>query len=120
VKFTPRGGRITVSAWMGSTAFGPAGLTLAIADTGIGIRQEDLPIVLEAFGQARAEKGALTTARHEGAGLGLSIVRGLLGAHGATFELQSEFGKGTTVLAHLPSTCISERVPAELKSAIGM
>ena len=107
LKFTPRGGRITITGRMGSNIHGHAGVTIEVADTGIGIKKEDLPIVLEAFGQVRNEDNALTTPRQEGTGLGLPIVRGLVEAHGGLFMLESEIRKGTTAIIQLPSACVA-------------
>jgi two-component system cell cycle sensor histidine kinase PleC len=111
IKFTPRDGSITIHAQTGSSVHGSDGLSITVADTGIGIKKEDLSIVLEAFGQAHVDDLAMTTPREQGTGLGLPIVRGLLQAHGATFELKSEFGRGTSAILHLPQSCLVE--PAE-------
>ncbi|MFO1187874.1 MAG: HAMP domain-containing sensor histidine kinase [Alphaproteobacteria bacterium] len=106
VKFTPQGGDVTLSACVGSSVFGAHGMTIAILDNGIGIKREDLPIVLEAFGQAQYEHGGHISPREQGTGLGLPIVRALLEAHGGAFELQSEPGRGTRAIAHFPPSCV--------------
>ena len=69
IKFTPRGGRVSVSA----LCDGPK-LAVAVEDTGVGIGEADLPRLGEAFFQARASYDR----RHDGTGLGLSIVKGLV------------------------------------------
>ena len=71
VKFTERGGRVTVTA-----AAETSGIVVTVADTGVGISAEDLPKIGRPFFQA---KGAYDR-RHDGTGLGLSIVRGLVDA----------------------------------------
>jgi two-component system cell cycle sensor histidine kinase PleC len=111
IKFTP-GGRVTLSARAGSSVFGARGLTIMIEDTGIGIKKEDLAMVLEAFGQVRVEDLAMTASREQGTGLGLPIVRGLIEAHGGKFVLESEFGKGTRAIVHLTSRCVLD--PAQV------
>ncbi len=94
VKFTPEGGRITV----GASADGAATLTLVVADTGIGITADDIPRVLVPFHQVQ---GAFSR-DHPGAGLGLTIVQTLLATHGATLDIQSEIGAGSTISARFP------------------
>lgn len=94
LKFTPKGGRITLIA--GHTQDG--GQFLTVADTGPGIPQEEIPRVLQAFGQ-----GSLAHETAEGGtGLGLPIVQNLIHLHGGTFDLQSELRKGTEVTVTLP------------------
>jgi two-component system cell cycle sensor histidine kinase PleC len=94
LKFTPRGGRITLT--VGHTSDG--GQFITIADTGPGIPKEEIPRVLQAFGQ-----GSLAHETAEGGtGLGLPIVQNLITLHGGTFDLQSELRKGTEVTVTLP------------------
>jgi two-component system cell cycle sensor histidine kinase PleC len=71
---------------------------MTVADTGPGIPQEEIPRVLQAFGQ-----GSLAHETAEGGtGLGLPIVQNLIYLHGGTFDLQSELRKGTEVTVTLP------------------
>jgi cell cycle sensor histidine kinase DivJ len=93
VKFTPRGGSVTVAAE-------PEGerLAISVADTGVGIGEDDLLRVGEAFFQARASYDR----RHDGSGLGLSIVKGLVRLHGGDMEIRSKLGAGTKVTVRLP------------------
>ena len=93
IKFTPRGGRVTVSA----LCDGPK-LALAVADTGVGIVESDLPRLGEAFFQGRTS----CDRRHDGTGLGLSIVKGLVRLHGGAVEIKSRLGEGTRVTVRLP------------------
>jgi signal transduction histidine kinase len=85
VKFTDSGGTVRVRVAMRSGA-----PTFIVEDTGIGIRQLDLPRVFERF-----FRGESAQARTHGAGLGLSIASWIAGAHGADISLSSEPGKGT-------------------------
>jgi cell cycle sensor histidine kinase DivJ len=96
VKFTPHGGRVTVSAQRD----GPK-LTVTVEDTGIGIGDTDLSRLGEAFFQARAS----CDRRHDGSGLGLSIVKGLVRLHGGEVDIQSRLGEGTRVTVRLPLEC---------------
>ena len=92
LKFTPRGGDITVS-------FAPKGhgVLMSVRDTGIGIAPEHLSRLGEAFYQPDVGYG-----RPEGAGLGLSVVRGLVALHGGDLAVESALGRGTTVNVYLP------------------
>lgn len=94
LKFTPRGGEITLAT--GMTEDG--GQFFSVRDTGPGIPKEELPKVLQAFGQ-----GSLAHRTAEGGtGLGLSIVQSLVDLHGGTLELRSELRKGTEAIVRLP------------------
>jgi cell cycle sensor histidine kinase DivJ len=100
IKFTPRGGRVTVS-----TACDGARLAIAVEDTGVGIGADDLPRLGEAFFQARASYDR----RHDGAGLGLSIVKGLVRLHDGDTNISSQLGEGTRVTVRLPIEGDGER-----------
>jgi len=93
IKFTPRGGRITVSAQSEG-----AKLALIVEDTGVGIAEDDLRRVGEAFFQARGSYDR----RHDGTGLGLSIVKGLVRLHDGSIDIASRVGNGTRVTVKLP------------------
>ncbi|HEU5019352.1 MAG TPA: PAS domain-containing sensor histidine kinase [Pseudolabrys sp.] len=103
IKFTPRGGRITVSAFCDGGR-----LILTVEDTGVGIGAEDLPRLGEAFFQARASYDR----RHDGSGLGISIVKGLVRLHGGDMDIRSRLGEGTRVTVRLPIDCEANR-PAD-------
>jgi two-component system, cell cycle sensor histidine kinase PleC len=94
IKFTPEGGEVTVK--VGWTAAG--GQYIAIKDTGPGIPEDEIPIVLETFGRGST---AIKTAE-QGTGLGLPIVKGLVDLHGGQFHLRSKLREGTEVLAIFP------------------
>jgi two-component system cell cycle sensor histidine kinase PleC len=103
LKFTPRGGRITVS--VAPTAEG--GQLLSVRDSGPGIPREEIPRVLQAFGQ-----GSLAHQTAEGGtGLGLPIAQSLVALHGGTFELRSELRKGTEALVTLPKSRVLRAMP---------
>ena len=94
VKFTPEGGRIDVRV-----ATSDRYVEVQVADTGIGIEPEFLPHVFDRFRQADSH----TTRTHGGLGLGLSIARNLVEAHGGSIAVDSEGrGRGTTFTVTLP------------------
>jgi len=93
LKFTPPGGRVTVSA---ADAIG--GVIFEIADTGCGIAPEDVTKLTEPFVRGQIDP-YLTK---DGWGLGLSIVRSLVALHDGTFDVKSQLGQGTAVTVVLP------------------
>lgn len=94
VKFTPEGGRVTVAAAIDGHGL----LALSVADTGIGIAPEDIPKVLEPFGQV----DTALSRHHDGTGLGLPLCRHLIEAHGGHLDIVSTVGAGTTVTIRFP------------------
>ncbi len=94
IKFTPQGGEIWLK--VGWTAAG--GQYLSVKDTGSGIPEEEIPIVLDSFGQG---SNAIKSAE-QGAGLGLPIVKSIIDLHGGTFVLKSKLREGTEVIVTFP------------------
>jgi two-component system, cell cycle sensor histidine kinase PleC len=110
LKFTPRGGHVTIT--VANTPEG--GQVLVVKDTGPGIPKEEIPRVMQAFGQ-----GSLAHQVAEGGtGLGLPIVQSLVAAHGGTFELRSVLRKGTEAIVRLPPSRLL-RAAAALRSSPG-
>ena len=103
VKFTPRGGRVQVFVERRDSS-----VELTVADTGQGISRDFLPHVFERFRQADAS----TTRTHGGLGLGLSIVKHLVEAHGGSLSAASEgLSRGSTFVVRLPLS-VAVRQPA--------
>jgi len=102
IKFTPQAGEIWIK--IGWTASG--GQYISVRDTGPGIPEEEIPVVLSSFGQG---SNAIKSAE-QGAGLGLPIVKGLIDLHGGSFTLRSKLREGTEVIVTFPA----ERVMAAL------
>jgi signal transduction histidine kinase len=94
VKFTPKGGRVSLSARLDGDQ-----VELTVADTGIGIAAKDIAKVLEPFGQADNPHSR----RQQGTGLGLPIVKALVEQSGGGFRLESRLDAGTTVTLRLPA-----------------
>lgn len=93
IKFTPSGGCVTVEA----VRSGPW-LRLVVSDTGIGIAEEDLQRIGQPFTQVRND----FTRQFDGAGLGLSLVKGLVELHEGEMKIESAPGEGTIVTVSLP------------------
>ncbi|WP_417431057.1 PAS-domain containing protein [Kiloniella sp.] len=83
------------------------GISLSIADKGIGISKEDLPKVMDPFHQV----SEALTRNHEGSGLGLHIVKSLIELHGGRVVINSELGVGTNVCVHFPRERSVDRAP---------
>jgi signal transduction histidine kinase len=92
LKFTPPGGRITLSAQRERGQSG-AEVCVEVRDTGPGIAAQDLPHLFERF-YRRSEGGH---------GLGLAIVRRIVDLHGGRVEAQSAPGQGTRIILRLPA-----------------
>ncbi len=91
IKFTPEGGSVRVLlSGDGRTA------RLEVVDTGVGIAMDDQASIFEAFKQAAAAAGL------EGTGLGLTLARQLVEAHGGSIDLESEVGRGSRFTVVLP------------------
>jgi signal transduction histidine kinase len=95
VRFTSRGGRVVVSAWLDQQGR----IVFSIADTGSGIEPAEIPSIFDPF----AGLGRLQDIGGGGTGLGLPLCKGLMELHGGTIELASQPGKGTTVTATFPA-----------------
>jgi two-component system cell cycle sensor histidine kinase PleC len=103
IKFTPQGGTIKIK--IGWTSSG--GQYFAVRDSGPGIPEDEIPIVMSSFGRgALAQKNA-----DEGSGLGLPIVKGLVELHGGTFTLKSKLREGTEVVVIFPPMRVMETAP---------
>lgn len=93
IKFTPRGGQIDVRVLPG-----PAEVRIEVQDSGIGIAEANLPKLFQKFFQIDPS----TTREKGGAGLGLSISKALIEAHGGGIGVESQLGSGSTFWFTLP------------------
>lgn len=93
ISYTPRGGSVHITA-----ADLPEHVTVAVADTGIGILSHDIPRLFERF--YRADKARSRASG--GTGLGLSIVKHIVENHGGTVGVESEYNRGSIFTFTLP------------------
>jgi len=108
IKFSPPNTTVRMIARLD-----PSGdLRFGVHDEGPGIAGSEIDKVMEAFAQ-----GAAGIAQPgKGSGLGLSIVKGLLGAHGGRFELRSTLGQGTQAEAVFPLARLRQLTPSECRA----
>ena len=90
IKFTPRGGKIVIAARSDDHT-----VTVSVADSGSGIREEHLPKVFDRYWQS-------TRTNRQGAGLGLAIAKGIVEGHGGRIWIESKAGEGTVAQFTLP------------------
>jgi signal transduction histidine kinase len=89
VQAMPEGGRLIIK----SESSDPGWVTVSIADTGVGIPEENLAKIFE----------PLFTTKAKGIGLGMALIKTLVRGHGGSVEVQSEVGKGSTFTVKLPA-----------------
>lgn len=103
VKYTAEGS-ITLSIQCRRQEHGRAQIVYSVADTGMGIKKENIPYLFSAFKRVDEEKN-----RHiEGTGLGLSIVKQLVDLMGGDISVNSVYTKGTTFIITIPQEIVSE------------
>lgn len=109
VKFTQPGGRVTIAARDLGPGDASGGLVVEIADNGIGMAAESIPLALAPFRQIdnRLDR------KYEGTGLGLPLSKGLVELHGGVLDIKSQVHLGTTVTIRLPSARRRVRVAAD-------
>ncbi|MBD3271449.1 MAG: HAMP domain-containing protein [Elusimicrobia bacterium] len=103
LKFTPAGGTITIEARVVNDM-----IAVTVADTGIGIPQENQEAIFDKFMQIRAHREDVGNVK--GTGLGLTIVKGIVEAHGGSIRVQSRPGKGSKFIFTVPRA--KEKNPA--------
>ncbi len=117
IQFTPDKGQISLGLRRVDDQ-----AVLTVADTGVGISPEDLPYIFDRFYQA--ERSRARAEGQGGAGLGLAIVRWIAQAHGASVDVQSTLGVGSTFTVRLPvltdPESHSRRANGDLNHANGM
>ena len=109
IKYTPAGGKVTVTARGESSDQGAGHVTISISDTGPGIPEKDLPRLTERF--YRVDKARSRDLG--GTGLGLAIVKHITQAHHGDLRFESRLNQGTTVQVRLPASPIEWRGSTE-------
>ncbi len=104
IKFTPAGGKVRLSA----AASREQGVSIVIADTGVGMEPASIARALEPFQQIDNRLAR----RYEGSGLGLPLAKSLVELHGGKLTIESELGKGTHVHVWLPPERLLDEYPA--------
>ena len=111
IKFTPPGGEILVK--VGWTSSG--GQYVMVKDSGPGIPEEEIPIVMSSFGRGSL---AIKTAE-QGSGLGLPIVKGLVDLLGGGFQIRSQPREGTEVIVTFPGSRVMDTLAPVAMDAAG-
>ena len=105
VKFSHDHEEVTIQASIGKEG----DLLLSVADRGIGIRAEDIVLIMRPFGQVSSSYSRT----HGGTGLGLPIARSFIELHGGTLAIESTPGVGTTARVQIPAARVRiENMPA--------
>ncbi len=113
IKYTKEGSVVmTVS---GRTGEDEVIYDIAVRDTGIGIREENLAHLFDSFERVDSAE----THYIEGTGLGLAIVKNLLDLMGGSIEVESVYGEGSVFTAHIPQKLLSDEKIKEYKPATG-
>ena len=99
IQYTPEGGKVVVSTGK-QEAEGRVWATATVADTGVGIPEEELPHIFERFFRGVEPR----TMQVAGTGLGLAIVKEIVELHGGRVTVESQVGEGTTFTVWLPLT----------------
>ncbi|WP_141703346.1 sensor histidine kinase [Methylobrevis pamukkalensis] len=110
IKFTDANGTVVCGARRTGRS-----IAIFVKDNGIGIAAKDLPRLGNPFVQADSGYDR----RHEGTGLGLSVVKGLVALHGGSMKIDSVLGSGTTVTVTLPIHLETETAPRAVSRAAG-
>jgi signal transduction histidine kinase len=107
IKFTPEGGRVTVT-----TASRDGDAIFEVTDTGMGISPGDQQLLYDRFFRTQDAVVQATP----GTGLGLTITKAIVDAHGGTIEVRSTAGVGTTFVVTLPRARVTATAPASVRS----
>jgi signal transduction histidine kinase len=103
IKYSPDGGRVEVTA-----RSAPGGVVISVSDEGVGMSADDLKQIFRPFQRVGAAKEFIP-----GIGLGLSVSRRLVEAHGGRIEVDSVLGRGTTFRVFVP--CVSEQIAVDTR-----
>ncbi|CAN5764217.1 two-component regulator propeller domain-containing protein [soil metagenome] len=116
-KFTPDGGSVSLQVDLPEEGEEKTGvLEIMVADSGIGMEQDQLEKIFDRFYQADASP----TREREGTGIGLALTKELVELHKGTIEVDSQVGQGTRFLVRLPlpTVQVAEQLPEEAPLAL--
>lgn len=102
IKFSPPGSSIFIDSHLTTLNDRPA-IEISVTDSGIGIREDDLPTIFEVFRQVDSSY----TRKYQGSGLGLPIVKLFVELHRGKIEVESKIGKGSRFTVILPNYSVS-------------
>ncbi len=108
LKFTPSGGTVNISAHPHDETF----IEIAVSDTGVGIRSEDIPKLF----RIDVQYTKIGTDGEKGTGLGLNLCQEFVEKNGGAIWVESEIGQGTTFKFTLPRVLSPQKSPAQLVS----
>ncbi|MGX9899211.1 sensor histidine kinase [Arthrobacter sp. SA17] len=109
MKFTPRGGKISVGNSYSDDDDGNPWVTVQVTDTGVGVPDEEIPHLFTRFYRAsNATSGAVP-----GSGLGLAIAHDIVERHKGTMDVRSKLGEGTTIEVRLPWPGLKQKLPPD-------
>lgn len=113
VKFTPRGGQVTLTVELDQDLWEPAHVVFTVADTGVGISSTDYDRLFESFVQLDSS----LTREYGGTGLGLALVKQIATMHGGSISVVSTPGQGSQFMLRLPSSHGTLSFPSEATPA---
>ena len=103
IKFSHHGGKVSVVTQVN----GSGELSVAVIDQGVGIKEENIPQILEEYGQV---KDSHINDKRQGVGLGLPITQKMVALHQAKFKIESTLEKGTTATINFPRARLLEPI----------
>jgi signal transduction histidine kinase len=106
IKFTPKGGSIDVNVYDGEES-----ILISVKDTGIGIPKDKLDVIFERFRQVDSS----LQRPYEGSGIGLSLVKALVEAHGGSISVRSTLGEGTEFLVEFPVKALEDEETIDME-----
>ena len=98
IRYTARGGKVRIAAEAGNDT-----ARVIVADSGIGIPQDELPYIFDEFYRAENAREL----EKEGTGLGLAVVKSMVEMHGGTVGAESQVGQGTIFRVSLPTKAVT-------------
>ncbi len=110
-KFTPQGGRVTVTLRQVGADDGEAQFELSVKDTGMGMSPEFAATVFEAYSRDRSVSNI------QGTGLGMAITKSIVELMGGTIRVESELGKGTEFIVSVSFPIVDEPIVEEKQDA---